>query len=74
VHTRQVAVEHHNVVLSHCRLRQGIFAAVSDIYGEPGVPQAPSRGSQQLKIVLDEQDTHRTSIAARIFSQHKTSQ
>jgi hypothetical protein len=74
VHARQVAVEHDNVVRSHCRLREGIFAAVSDIYGEPGVPQPPSRGSQQLKIVLDGQDAHRTSIAARRFSQRKISQ
>jgi hypothetical protein len=68
VHTRQVAVEHNNVVLSHCRLREGIFAAVSDIHGEPGVPQPASRGGQQRKIVLDEQDAHPTSIAVRRFS------
>ena|GEM_PF-6592108 len=74
MHTRQVAVEHNNVVLSHCRLREGIFAAVSDIHGEPGVPQPASRGGQQLKIVLDEQDAHPTSIAVRRFSQCKISQ
>jgi len=47
-------VEHNNVVLSHCRLREGIFAAISDIQGEMRVPQPPSRGSQQLRIVLDD--------------------
>jgi len=47
------------------------LTAVSDIHGEPGVPQPASRGRRQLKIVLDEQDAHPTSIAGRRFSQRK---
>src|SRR5262249_18102884 len=58
VHPRQVAIEHHYVVLDQLDLAPRAFALVGDVDGHRSTAKPPGYRVREPSLILDDQDPH----------------